>query len=92
MITREHRNMLLVADRTRDVDVIAAIVDHVLTENPDATLLEIEMCLRDGAGHSYLIANGPKIVIGMPTMLAELATAGITPEQNRAALAAATKE
>ena len=80
--------MLLVADRTRDVDVIAAIVDHVLTENPDATLLDVEMCFRDGAGHSYLIANGPKIVIGMPTMLAELALAGITPEQNRAALAA----
>ena len=85
--------MLLVADRTRDVDVIAAIVDHVLTENPDATLLEIEMCFRDGAGHSYLIANGnPRIAIGMPTMITELALAGITPEQNRAALAATTRK
>jgi hypothetical protein len=93
MITKAHRNMLLVADRTRDLDVIAVVIDHVLAESR-ATLLDIEMCFRDAAALTYLVANGdhPKIVLQMPAMLKALDELGITPEQNRAALGATTRD
>jgi len=48
-IDKHHRNMLLVADRTRDLDVIAAVIEVVLTESPGATLLDVELCFRDAA-------------------------------------------
>jgi hypothetical protein len=91
VITAEHRRMLEVADRTKDVDVIAGIVHSIMIEAPDLTLLDIETALRDAAAQSYLIAGDkPEIVLGMPAMLATLAAIGVTPEQNRARLSLTT--
>ena len=92
-LTKQHRNMLLVADRTRDLDVIAAVIEVVLTES-HATLLDIEIAFRDAACLTYLITNGeaPKIVLHMPAMLQALNELGITPEENRTRLGTTTRE
>jgi hypothetical protein len=90
-VTAEHRRMLEVADRTKDVDVIAGIVHSIMIEAPDLTLLDIETALRDAGAQSYLIAGDkPEIVLGMPAMLATLAAIGVTPEQNRSRLSLTT--
>ena len=92
MLTKQHRNMLLVADRTRNLDVIAVVIDHVLAES-HATLLDVEMAFRDAACLTYLVANGePRIVLHMPAMLQALAELDITPEENRTRLGTTTRE
>jgi len=93
VITDEQRHQLEVADRTRDLDVIGIIVDDMLVETLVAPL-EIETALRDAAAQTYLIANQGEIsiVLGMQNWLAALEQHGITPEENRAALAALAKE
>jgi hypothetical protein len=51
-------------------------------------ILEIETALRDASAENYLIAGTKlSIVRGMPAMLLTLAAAGVTVEQNRAAVA-----
>jgi hypothetical protein len=83
--------MLLVADRTRKIDVIAAIVDVVMSEG--ATAAEVEQAFRDGSAQSYLIADDKlTIVLGMKEMLAAVGEANMTPDQNRQALASISKE
>jgi hypothetical protein len=84
--------MLLVADRTKDVDVIAGVVDSVMAEG--ATPIEIETAFRDGAAQSYLVADDDdiSIVLGMKEMLAAVGEANMTPDQNRQALASLSKE
>ena len=72
---------LLLADRSHDTAAIAAAIEVALRDNPNASLLEIEMAFRD------LTTERLEIVFGMPAMLAALAAAGMTPEENRAALA-----
>ena len=93
-ITVEQRQQLLVADRTRDIEVISHIVDDMLVEHPDVTPLDIEMCFRDAAAQTYLIAAGGtlSIVLGMPAWRDALNAAGVSPDQNRAALAAIVEE
>jgi len=86
----QHRHALLLADRTGDVGTITTIVTEVLAANPETTPIEIETAFRDAGAQSYLIAGERQsIVRGMPTMLLTLAEAGVTPEQNRVALALA---
>jgi hypothetical protein len=62
----------------------------VLAANPETTPLDIETALRAAAGQAYLVSNsttaGFEIVLGMPAWHAALADAGVTVEQNRAAL------
>lgn len=60
----------------------------MLAANPDAPLFDIEMALRDAGARAYGIA-GPelKIVLGMRAWRAALGRAGVSPEENRAALA-----
>jgi hypothetical protein len=84
--------MLLVADRTRDVDVIAGVVDSVMAEG--VTAIEVETAFRDGAAQSYLIVDSDdvSIVLGMQEMLAAVGEANMTPDQNRQALAALSRE
>ena len=88
MITANLRHQLIVADRTRDIDVIAAIIDAMLAENDDLSPLEVEMALRDAAAQSYLVfVNGRlAVVLGMVAWLTALAQEGITAEENRSAL------
>jgi hypothetical protein len=85
----QHRHAVLLADRTHDAGVITTVVTEVLADNPETTLLEIEQAFRDSAAAAYLIATteGFEVVLGMMAMLAAVGKAGVTPEQNRAALA-----
>lgn len=84
-ITARHRHMLEVADRTRDLDVIASIVETAVVEG--ASYFEIEQAFRDAAAQSYLIAGDPPtIVLGIHEMLEVIAERGSTPDENRARL------
>ena len=92
-LSPKQRHALLAADRTRDVRVVAAIIADVLAANPDVNLFDVETAFRDGACATYLVVTADRfeVVIGMPAMLAAVAAAGMTPEQNRMALAASRK-
>ena len=90
-LSLQHRYAVLLADRTRDVRTITTVVTEVLAANPKTTPLDIETALRAAAGgQTYLVANGTtagfEIVLGMPAWHAALADAGVTVEQNWAAL------
>jgi hypothetical protein len=90
-LSLDQQHALLIAERSRDVDVITSAVDCVLAANPDATPLDIEMAFREGGSPIYLLA-GPtlSVVIGMPAWRAALDRAGLSPETNRTALKALT--
>ena len=66
-------------------------ITETLAVNPEASLLDIESALRAAASQTYLVANsttaGFQIVLGTPAWHAALADAGLTVEQNWAALA-----
>ena len=81
-------HQLLLADRT-----VTAAVTEVLAANPDATLFDIEMAFRDVGARAYGIAGPePTIVLGMRAWRAALGRAGVSPEENRAALAGTTSK
>ena len=90
-LSLQHRHAVLLANRTRNVRTITTVVTEVLSANPETTPLDIETALRAAAGQAYLVANsttaGFEIVLGMPACHAALADAGMTVEQNWAALA-----
>ena len=90
-LSRQHRHAVLLAERTRDVRTITTVVTEVLAANPETSLLDIETALRAAASQTYLVANsttaGFQIVFGTPSWHAALADAGLTVEQNWAALA-----
>jgi hypothetical protein len=90
-LTPDQRRDLLLTERTRDAEVIAAVVNRVLAENPDADLLEIEMTFRAAGGTAFLVvtADGFDVIIGMKNWVAALDEFGRTPEMNRQLLAAA---
>jgi hypothetical protein len=87
----QHRHAVLLADRTHEAGVVSTVVAEVLAANPETNLLEIEQVFRDGAAAVYLVAtsDGFEVVLGMMAMLAAVGKAGVTPAENRAALAAA---
>ena len=68
-----------------------ANITEVLAANPETNSLDIETAPRAAAGQAYLVANsttaGFQMVLGMPPWHAALADAGLTVEQNWAALA-----
>jgi hypothetical protein len=69
---------------------ITTVVTEVLAANPETTPLDIESALRAAFRQAYLVANstpeGFEIVRGMLAWHAALADAGVTVEQNWAAL------
>ena len=83
----KQRHKLLLADRTGDAAWITAAIEQLLATDPDVDLLET--VFREAAAKSYLVATdtGFCIVIGVQAWIAELDAAGLTPEQNRQALA-----
>ena len=91
MITAKQRQQLLLADQTGDAVWINAVVEQMLATNPTVTPVEVETTFRDGAARSYLIVcpdRTLRVFTGdPPTMLAALAEAGMTAEQNLRALA-----
>ena len=90
-LSLQHRYAVLLADRTGDIGTITTVVTEVLAANPETTPLDIETALRDAFRQAYLVANstpeGFEIVRGMLAWHAALADAGVTVEQNWAALA-----
>jgi hypothetical protein len=88
-LSLQHRYAVLLADRTRDVRTITTVVTEVLAANPETTPLDIETALRAAFAQAYLVANSTPagFVLGMPAWQAALANAGMTVEQNWAALA-----
>jgi len=66
-------------------------ITETLAANSEASRLDIETSLRAAASQTYLVANtttaGFQIVLGTPAWHAALADAGLTVEQNWAALA-----
>ena len=57
VITPYQRNLLLSADRSRDVEVVRQAVEQVTLDNPFATLLDIEMVFRDAAATTFLVLD-----------------------------------
>jgi hypothetical protein len=90
-LSLQHRYAVLLADRTRDVRTVTTVVTEVLEANPDTSPLDIETALRTANGQAYLVGNrtmaGFQIVLGRPAWHSALADAGLTVEQNWAALA-----
>ena len=90
-LSLQHRYAVLLADRTRDIRTVTTVVTEVLEANPDTSPLDIETALRTANGQAYLVANGTpagfQIVLGRPAWHAALDDAGMTVEQNWAALA-----
>ena len=76
--------------RAADNQALGTITE-TLAANPEASLLDIESALRAAASQTYLVSNsttaGFQIVLGTAPWRAALADAGLTIEQNWAALA-----
>jgi hypothetical protein len=88
----KQRHRLLLADRTKDATWVRAAIDHLMAADPDVTLDEIEDVLRAAASTAYLVGTAERfeVVIGFRAWRAALAEAGVTPDQNRQALAGRT--
>ena len=82
---------LLLAERSRDVGVITEAVDAVLATSPEVSPLDIEMVFRDAGSPVYLISKPElTIVFGMPAWRSALDRLGMSPQENRYALAVTT--
>ena len=82
---------LFLAERSRDVAVISEAVDAVLVTNPEVSPLDIETVFRDAGSPVYLIGKPElTIVIGMPAWRRALDRLGMSPQENRYALAGTT--
>ena len=77
--------------RHADRQAYLANITEALAATPETSLLDIETAIRAAASQTYLVANstttGFQIVFGTPSWHAALADAGLTVEQNWAALA-----
>ena len=87
-------SLLVIETALRQADRQAYLVPNIteaLAANPETSLLDIETALRAAASQTYLVADsttaGFQIVFGTPAWRATLADAGMTVEQNWAALA-----
>ena len=87
-------SLLVIETALRHADRQAYLVANIteaLAATPQTSLLDIETALRAAASQTYLVANstttGFQIVFGTPSWHAALADAGLTVEQNWAALA-----
>jgi hypothetical protein len=80
MLDGKQRHRILVADRTRDVTWLRAVIEHLMTADPDVTLAEIEDVLRAAAGNTYLVGtpDGFEIVVGFAAWRDALNKAGVT--------------
>jgi hypothetical protein len=90
-ITAHQRRNLLHFGRRRDAEALADAINRLLRDNPDVDLLEVETVLRAATTPAFVIAGEPfKVVMGFRAWRDALTKAGVTPEQNRQALAGHT--
>jgi|KBSMisStandDraft_5_1062788.scaffolds.fasta_scaffold587383_2 hypothetical protein len=90
-LSPRQRHKLRMADRTRDAAWITTVIEDLVAANPETALFEIEQEFRDAGSQTYLIAGPGKFQVvtgGRLAMLWAVGVAGMTVEQNRAALAA----
>ena len=88
MLDLRQVHRLLVAERSRDIGVITAAVNDVLATSPEVSPLDIEMVFRDAGSPVYLIGKPElAIVISMPAWRSALDRLGMSPQENRYALA-----
>ena len=86
-----HQVRLLAAERSRDIGGITAAVNYVLATSPEVSPLDIEMVFRDAGSPVYLIGKPElTIVVGMPAWRSALDRLGMSPQENRYALADTT--
>ena len=91
MLDLHQVHRLLVAERSRDIGVITAAVNDVLATSPEVSPLDIEMVFRDAGSPAYLISKPElTIVFGMPAWRSALDRLGMSPQENRYALAGTT--
>ena len=91
MLDLHQVHRLLVAERSRDIGVITAAVNDVLATSPEVSPLDIEMVFRDAGSPAYLIGKPElTIVIGLPARRSALDRLGMSPQDNRYALAGTT--
>ena len=91
MLDLHQVHRLLVAERSRDIGVITAAVNDVLATSPEVSPLDIEMVFRDAGSPAYLISKPElTIVLGMPAWRSALERLGMSPQENRYALAGTT--
>src|SRR5205807_9838857 len=84
-----HHHALVCEIRTNEVGVSTTVVSEVLVASPGTNLSEIEQVFRDSNSAAYLVATteGFVVVLSALAMLVAVSKAGMTVEQNRAALA-----
>ena len=89
MLDPKQRHKILRADRTKDVTWVRAAIEHLMAADPDLTLAAVEDALRAAGGTTYLVSTAERleVVMGFTAWRDALAKAGLSPEQNRAALA-----
>ena len=91
MLDLHQVHRLLVAERSRDISVITAAMNDVLATSPEVSPLDIEMVFRDAGSPVYLISKPElTIVISMPAWRSALDRLGMSPQENRYALADTT--
>ena len=91
MLDLHQVHRLLAAERSRDIGVITAAVNDVLAMSPEVSPLDIEMVFRDAGSPVYLISKPElTIVISMPAWRSALDRLGMSPQENRYALAGTT--
>ena len=79
---------LLIAERSRDATTITEAISAVLATNPETNLFEIDQVFRDAGSSVYLIAKPElTIVFGLPAWRSALDRLGMSPQENRYALA-----
>ena len=75
-LSRQHRHAVLLAERTRDISTIIAVVTEVLAANPETSLLDIETALRQADRQAYLVPNIAEALATNPeTSLLDIETA-----------------
>ena len=91
MLDLHQVHRLLAAERSRDIGGITAAVNYVLATSPEVSPLDIDMVFRDAGSPVYLIGKPElTIVVGMPAWRSALDRLGMSPQENRYALAGTT--
>ena len=92
-MNEDQLRQLMVADRTRDLEVITTVIDHILVDL-QVSPLDVEIALRSEEANTYLVAHDGElsIVLGEDNWRDILAQLDLTPEVNRAALAELSKD
>ena len=86
----DQAHALLIAERSRDVVTITEAIEAVMAMR-GTNLLEVEEVFRDAGSSVYLIAKPElTIVFGMPAWRSALDRLGMSPLENRYALAGST--